>query len=244
MREVLHLDFNPTTIAWIGGLQARVANSSAPRIRERYKCWAAVGLGELALAIATRLAMIKQVEVLLQDRCSTLIREIAESGKVGSLLSDRSCYRTADEGLPFDICAAADCCLVEWRSLYEVLRKFAATFAKKILGTKIDDSHIDSVVEQAGIPIDWLDRLRKNRNLFVHQTAPWIALEVTSREPLECSIVIMKKNIADLDDAERIITDAELLEISNRLRHAVVAVRTWLEAQVEQLEETLNRNAG
>jgi len=244
MREVLHLDFNPTSTAWIGGLQSRVAHSSAPQIRERYQSWASVGLGELALAIATRLAMIMQVEVRLRERCSALVREIDESGKVESLLSNRSCYRTNDEGLPFDICAAADCCLVEWRSLYEVMRKFATTFAKKILGTKISDSQIDSVVEQAGVPIDWIDRLRKNRNLFVHQTAPWIALEVTNREPLECSIVIMKENIATLDDAEKIITEAELIEISNRLRHSVIAVRNWLETQVDQLEATLNRNAG
>ena len=235
MNEVLYLDFAPSSLAWIGGLQARMANSSCQQIRERYQSWTSAGLGEFALSIATRLAIVRRVEDRLLECRSALVRELSRSGELETHLASGSCYRPSDEGLLFDICAAVDSCFFEWRSLYEVVRKFATIFGKEILGTEFSEDQVVSVVEQAGVSIGWIDQLRKDRNHFVHQAAPWIALEITSREPLECSIVVMKENLATLEDVGKFVTEMELIDTSNRLRESVSAVRNWLEAQLMAL---------
>jgi hypothetical protein len=244
MREVLHLEFAPSSLAWIGGLQARMVNSSSQQVRERYQAWASVGLGEFALAIATRLAIIRRVEDRLLECRSALVRELSQSGKLETHLASESCYRPSDEGLLFDIYAAVDSCFFEWRSLYEVVRKFVTIFGKEILRKEISEAQVVSVIEQAGISISWIDQLRKDRNHFVHQAAPWIALEITSREPLGCSIVVMKENLATLEDVGKFVTEVELIETSNRLRESVIIVRNWLEAQIMALEATIDGGAG
>jgi hypothetical protein len=244
MSEVLHLKFDPPSVSWIGTLQTRLANSSSPRLRERYKTWKSVGLGELALAIATRLAIILRVEVRLREYRLALVHEIEESGRLEVHISNGSAYCPHDENIVFEICSAVDSCFFEWRSLYDVITKFTMTFAKEILGRDIGRPEIDKVVEQAGVPIHWIDRLRRNRNLFIHEKAPWIALEVMNRKPLECGIAVMKENLATLDDPKKYVTEAELVETSNRLRHSVVAIRSWLETQVVNLEATLNGSGG
>jgi hypothetical protein len=244
MREVLHLDFEPTSVAWIGQLQTRLANSSSPELRKRYVGWASVGLGELALAIATRIAIANRVEERLQECLAQLSHEVGQSGELDSLLGGNCAFHPRDEQLLFDICAGVDACFFQWRSLYEVLGKFATAFAKEILDTKISESQLVSVVQGAGVPVDWVSTVRENRKLFFHQTAPWIALEILTREPLRCGLVIMKENLSSFDDDEKFITEAELIEVSNGLRQAVIAVRGWLEAQVVALEEKLNASAG
>jgi hypothetical protein len=171
MSEILQIDFNPSSVAWIGGLQARVVQSPSPRLRERYKSWTTTDLGEIALAIATRLAIIMRVEDRLRNCCSALVREIEESGKLETHLTRNTCYEPSDQGLSFDICAATDSCLFEWKALYEVLAKFATTFGRRILGIRIKGSQIDSIIEQAGVPAGWISLLRDDRNWFAHQNS-------------------------------------------------------------------------
>jgi hypothetical protein len=123
MREILHLDFNPNSVAWIGGLRSRLANSSVPQLRKGYESWASFGLDELALAIATRLAIIRRVEERLRECLTALVYEIDQSAQLETLLTCNCCYQPSAGNLLFDICAAVDSCFFEGRSLYEVLGK-------------------------------------------------------------------------------------------------------------------------
>jgi len=243
MREVLHLDFNPGSVAWLGSLQSRVANSPSPELRKRYEAWSSAGLGELALAIATRLGIAKRVEERLRESITTLAREVEESGQLDSLIADSSCFRPSDEKVLFDICSGVDACFFEWRSLYEVLGKFAKTFAIEILHTEITEAQLKGAVSGSGVPIEWMELLRDNRKLFFHQTAPWIALEITSRKPLVLAILVMKENLSSFEDAEKFVTEAELVQASNGLRRAVDVVRDWLAEQVVTLERELAASA-
>lgn len=236
MPEVLHIEFNTTTVAWIGDLQARTANSLSRLVRDRYQSWAAVGLGELALAIATRLAIARRVESQLRESVTRLKDELVQSNNLDEVLAEGYCYRPSDEHLPFDICAAVDACFFEWRSLYEVVGKFATTYCQEILGVTVTELQLIAVVERAGVPTRWINPLRENRKHFFHQAAPWIGLEVRARRPFECSLVIMKENLSNLDDPTKYVSEAELVEVSNGLRNAVAAVRDWLKAKLQSLE--------
>lgn len=94
------------------------------------------------------------------------------------------------------------------------------------------------------MPTGWIDPLREHRKHFFHQTAPWIALEVTARNPLKCNLIIMKENLSSLDDPTTFVSEAELIEVRNGLRHAVVAVREWMKVQLDDLERAANGGAG
>jgi len=50
-----------------------------------------------------------------------------------------------------------------------------------------------------GHSFDWAEELRKYRASFFHETAPWIALEMTSRDFRRYELLILNENIADLE---------------------------------------------
>jgi len=237
MTELLHLDFDPSSIVWIADLQSRVHKSSSPLVRKRYESWATVGLYELTLAIATRLAMVRRVEDHLKESLTRLKDEVAQSDDLDALLEGRLCYRPSDQRILFDVCAGVDSCFFEWRSLYELVGKFARTFVKEMLHRHVTEAQLVEVVNQAGVPTKWIDALRENRKLFFHQMAPWIALQISARKPLECELVVMKENLHTLDDPARFVLERELIEVSTGLRQSVVAVREWLKRQLESTEQ-------
>lgn len=236
MKEVLHLEFSPQSVAWIGDLQASVRDSQSAKIQEAYLSWSKVGLGELALDIATRIAIVRRVEMRLQRGFEKLKGEIEESGDLDGLLASESVYRPADESVVFELCADVDSLYFEWRSLYELLGRFAKSFGKEILGAKISEAELREVVRNDGIPEDWIDSLAENRKLFFHQKAPWIALEIRSRRPLQCSLIVMKANFAEIGGGGSSVGHSELVATSVALTRAIIAVREWLKREVARVE--------
>lgn len=238
MREILHLHFNPTTVAWIGGLQAKLANSSCSKLRERYKSWCSVHLDELALAVATRLAICRRVEERLRHLLSSLTGEVEQSGRLEEVLSNGTCYQLQDEGLAFDICAAVDACFFEWRSLYEVFGLFVRIFSQKMLDKDITEADLLAAVQKAAaakkmnFPIAWIGMLRENRKLFFHQTAPWLVLEIIERHPLRCGIVVLTKNLTSFEEPDKFVVEEKLIEASIGLRQSIALAREWLENEV------------
>jgi hypothetical protein len=238
MSEVLHLGFNPSSNAWIGDLQTLSKRSSIPLVRERSDRWAEFRLGEISLAIATRLAIVTQIELRLQSQMTLLADEVRRSGKLDYLLDRFGAFHPESKSLVFEICAGVDACFFEWRSLYELLVKFAKVFCRRVLGIKLHDSKLTEILSSSGLPTNWVNRLKDHRELFFHETAPWIALEVLERSPLKCSFVIMKENLTVLDDPAKYVQEKELVIVSNALRGAVIAVREWLKRELQTLEET------
>lgn len=238
--EVLHLDFDTQHVAWLSPLQTRLRKSSADQLRQRYTRWGDTGLGDLALAIATRLAICDRVQQHLGKLMESLATELGQWDGLNEAIEERSCFRPSHPGMAFDICAAVDSLIAEFRALYElIVRQFAIVFMRQILKRKAREDDVLQAIQAAGVDVEWVDFIRDNRNFLLHLTAPWTALEVHQRDPLRVSLLVMKKNIAEFDDPTEFITTQQLVTSISGLREAVPVVRRWLEGQLEEVEAEL-----
>ena len=208
--EVLHLDYRPSTSHWVLLLQSRLQQSPSTVLRGRYHRWQEVGLSDLAMAVVTRLSLIVRVSVRLGELLQNLRDEIDASGEIDELLSGGYVYSPKDRRTFYDLCVAVDAFYFEFRSCYEIIGQFVTTFGREMLDRRITEEEIRAVLEKANLNTEWIEPVRDNRILFFHKTAPWIALQINQRKPLNCSVVVMKENIEELDDPDTYITQARI----------------------------------
>lgn len=238
--EVLHLDFDTNHVGWLSPLQTRLRNSSAEQLRQRYSRWRDVGLGDLAVAIATRLAIFDRVQLHLGRLLKSLEAELEQWDGLNEAIEESICFRPSRPGLTFDICAAVDSLIAEFRALYElIVKQFAIVFVRQILKRTVREDDVLEAIRAAGVNIEWVDFIRDNRNFLLHLAAPWIALEVHQRNPLQFSLLVMKKNIVEFDDPTEFITTQQLVTSIRGFREAVPVVRSWLEGLLEEVEAEL-----
>ena len=104
--------------------------------------------------------------------------------------------------MPFEIVADIDAWIFEFRSTYEILYAFVKEFSSRILDQKVNDQRVlKAILEAKRYHTDWIGFLNDERNCFIHQTAPWFAIEVTGGTP-QYEIVILKRNVHDLEHPE------------------------------------------
>ena len=138
----------------------------------------------------------------------------------------------------YDICDSVDSILFESRSAYEITGKFVGRFCEVILERPIKQADLIRVLTDAGHDVVWIKELQENRILFFHQTAPWIALEIKQRDPLQFELVVMKENLKDFDDPSKFITQSELSDIWDGYERSMVAIKEWLEGQIDGNERS------
>jgi len=241
--EVIHLDYRPGTAGWVLRLQSRLQASPSDVLRTRYSRWGEAGLADLAIAVATRLSLTLRVSFRLAELLKKLRDEIDASGDIDQLLTGGFVYSPKDARIFYDICVAVDAFYFEFRSSYEVLGRFVRTFGREILGRSITEHEILQVLEAANCNRDWIDPVRENRKLFFHETAPWIALEVHQRRPLECSVLVMKENLHEFDHPDKYVTQSHLVNTVTGFQQAVWAVFGWLGKEIDKSEAQTQSSA-
>jgi hypothetical protein len=237
--EILHLDYSPTSKVLVLPLQSRLQGSASPVLRERYSRWSEVGLAELGMAVSTRFTIAfivaRRLGKLLQD----LRDEIVASGKLNELLDGGYVYTPVDPMSLYEICGAVDAFFFEYRSCYEVIGKFICGFGKHILDRKISEEELIKALVDTGAKTHWIDPLRLNRILFFHNTAPWIALKVNKRDPFECSLIIMKRNLETFNNPDDYVVQPEIVETIEGFQVATWQLRDWLLKQIGDTERKL-----
>jgi len=212
MPAYLHLDFRPRSAWWIAQLQTKVRSSSED-VRQRYVTWAESGLGQLALALATKLEVRGRVAIRFRRLLQELLEEVDESQDLDHLLEGGYVFVPSEPGILYDICEVVDSVIFESRSAYEITGKFVQRFCEVILNRRIAEKDLRQVLSEAGQDTRWIEELRDSRILFFHNTAPWIALEVQERDPLQIQLIVMKENLHTFEDRTKFITQSELVDV-------------------------------
>ncbi len=233
MPEFLHLDFRPASAGWIAQLQTKARNSSSEEVRARYETWAESGLGELALALATKLEVRQRVARRFRELMQRLFEEVEDAEDIGHLLEGGYVFSPTDPGLLYDICDSVDSVLFESRSAFEITGKFVVRFCDVILNRGVTQEDLIRVLNDAGHDVSWVEELRGNRILFFHETAPWIALEIQEREPLQFQLLVLKENLKDFDDPSKFITQSELSDVWDGYENSMTVIKEWLEAEID-----------
>jgi hypothetical protein len=193
-------------------------------------------MAESGIAVSTRLMLVSRAIARLTELEKQLCEEIEKSERLDALLEGGYVYTPEDSGSPYDICLAIDALLAECLSLFEVIRSFTVRFCRRILHKKMSEEKFDALLIELGYGGEWLETLAQARNFFLHESAPWPAVQVHNREPLKCELVVLKSNVRDLTDPSTFISKRQLVEITRGLAAAVRGLHQWLSEAITQAE--------
>ncbi|HUY18062.1 MAG TPA: hypothetical protein VMV15_02445 [Candidatus Binataceae bacterium] len=199
-------------------------------------------MGEAAIALSTKIHLV-QISV---DRLERDIKDLdaALSTKTGQIdkciaRKPRPALVLPDEAVAYRLVASLDAFLYEARSTYEMLRAFVLNFTRHILKQRCGEREAERTLKEAMIAgahsFEWAEVLRGERATFFHGTAPWIAMEITTRQPRHYELLILKETVADLEKNPKYTKFQEYRRIWVGLKHCQADVERWAVAKLDEL---------
>ena len=219
---------------------SKLGQAGSPAAQEILRRWREE-LGEVAGAIATRNRVVEVAAQRVDRALKVLVDELTtDKANVEICIQAGVAYQLPNE-LPFALVADLDSFLFEARSAYELTVKFIWIFLRD-LGSpkgrpKPHELHILISAEIAARNGEtaWIEDLRKNRHAFIHDTAAWPALRVTSIETLTGELVLLTRNVTLLDDPSSYVSLHVFREIYRGFCAAFGPIEAWLSAEIDSL---------
>jgi len=90
-----------------------------------------------------------------------------------------------------------------------------------------------SALAAAGVPTDWIDALRKDRDLTAHETALWCDLRKTNDEPRSYEVLITEVHSVD---PEKYHPLSQYTEVYSEFHKSLEKLRKWLYEQIDAAE--------
>jgi hypothetical protein len=216
---------------------SRLLNSSSPRLRAAFEQWSDTPLKELGFAITTRMHMLGLCIRRLNTQVSKLRDEVASDPiQREDSLSAGTAFALKDQQLPYELLLDMDSFLFETRSLYEIMGSFLAELFRTLFDRNLMESDVKSILEAADIDTRWVDELRRNRILFFHKTAPWIAVRVEG-EDTNCDPVLLKRQVITFDDPDTFVEFAGLREIYDGFINSITELHRFILEQIRLHEQ-------
>lgn len=181
-------------------------------------------LRNLGLHVSTRLNILPCVVKRLNSNTNLLYEKAKEHDLEYVFTEEKSGYTfRVDNNLIYPLLADIDALLFELNSACELMKSLFALLRshvdqpipKKQLGRTIKD-----VLKQCGQNADWFKMLGKHRNFFMHEGAPYIAVDL-SNEPAKLDLLIMKENVTAFADPDRFVSLSEI----NHIVHGFIAAK-------------------
>lgn len=188
-------------------------------------------LSELGLHISTRLNLLPRVVERVNRGAYKLYAAVANCAPNHEFTRD-------SEGVAFDVhddekyelLADLDLLLFEFHSACELMvRLFEQlhTYVGKAMPATSVGKSIQSVLKSGGQDPAWFAVLGTNRNFFIHEGAPYIAVDV-SKAPDDYDILIMKENLKTFDERDKFIKLSEVNEMVQGFRGSRSIVQSYL----------------
>ena len=198
-------------------------------------------MGDLALSLSTKLAMLPVANGRLTESLTSLGKHLNDEPEVVACIREGAGYRVRDERVLWEVLVSLDCFLFETYSTFQILDSFIVRFSRSILGQNIKggkEGEAIKVLAQKTGNVGWLDELRESRHLFSHEAAPWIALEVTKRNPFDFELLVLKRAGEDSSDPSIHLHMDQCREIWSGLKSALRILHAWVNEQIEGVERS------
>ncbi len=171
---------------------------------------------QLGLSISTRLDMLPRIVHRINEEVADVYKAI-EAHSTDHIFTIRKdgCALDIDEDLKFNLLIDIDSLLFELNSVCELMTNLffeLYTHAGKKLDKKKVGLIIKKVIEGSGISSDWFIDLDEHRNFFMHEGAPYFAVDI-SKDQRKFDLLIMKENIKNFDDHSKFIKLSEINKI-------------------------------
>jgi len=179
----------------------------------------------------------------LQSLLDQLGKEVADLKDLDECIEKQAGCVPKDGQLPYRLLSSIDAFIYEFRSTYEIVGKFLVAFSAKILGSQLTELQVTSLLRESGISDAWVADLADQRKLFFHNTAPWIAVKIASRHPLTCELLILRRNVRDLDGSPDVIEFDRVKAVQTGLVAAMRRLQAWLIDRVAEVDTEMLRDS-
>ena len=238
MQDYIFFDFRPR-ITWLYPIWNALNVTTNKTLREARSKGDATALGDRAIAVATKLAILGMVVGRFNSDYSKLLKLAAddaariqvnrETGTVWSLVNER---------LAYELLADIDAFIFEARSTYEILGKFLVTFYKVIFNQVLTEEDLRAIFRDGGFDVEWTALLRDERILFFHETAPWLALKFDDAKSVSPELLIVRGNVKTLDDPESFVRLADYNGVYSGLANGLGKLQRHILAEIDRYEKS------
>ncbi len=241
--EFMHIDWYAPSAGGITSLWTRLNQSSSLTLRGRAENLQGTETSELALAFITKLEMLREIVGRLDEEIRQLNDSVANdaSGEVDKCIAEEWVYTLPDPRLPFRVLADLDSFLYQTKSACEVMAGFAMALFRDILGKrpgiKAVKKEFIQFLSDASVDMGWYTSLEKLRNLFIHNTAPWLAVKRISDQPVRFDLVLLKKNVRTFDNPDEWVELDEYRKIHSGFTESLPVYLQWLRVHIEEFEK-------
>ena len=168
---------------------------------------------QLGLSISTRLDMLPRIVSRINNEVEeiyTLVKN--HDGKNISTPYSEGYAFNIDNNLIYNLLTDIDSLFFELNSVceimtnlfYELYTNVGRQIKRKNVGKKIKE-----IIEATGNSSIWFQNLASHRNFFIHEAAPYFAVDITKGSG-NFDLLIMKENIKTFEDKSKYINMSEL----------------------------------
>lgn len=171
---------------------------------------------QLGLSISTRLDMLPRIVNRINDEVTKVYKATKAHKKEHIFTKHKEGYTfDIEENLKFNLLIDIDSLLFELNSVCELMTSLFFVlythFGKHIKKEKVGQI-IKGVLESAGKPSDWFQELDNQRNFFMHEGAPYFAVDISGGSG-KYDLLIMRENIKFFNDHSKFIKLSEINSI-------------------------------
>ena len=240
--EHLHIAYLPST-GYVHPILNALSESSAPEAAAAIHGWTSAGVGQLAVALSTKLVLLSIAQRRLGQALSVLRSAAMRAPDALLGIEEGKSVMLADRDLVYETLVDLDSFVFEFRSGYEILGKFVIGMYR-LLGKKApSESDLQSHLESRGIPTAWIGVLRERRIVHFHSTPPWIVFEVLSKAPLELTEIVTAGPSMRPEDIASGLPLKGLVDIHEGMARALQALQDRMIEEVRALRADPERSA-
>ncbi len=186
---------------------------------------------QLSLHLSTRLAMLPVIFRRVNQGIEQLKTVIAGRESRHEWTQERAGYAfPIPQDLQYSLLVDLDALLFELNASCELLRRFFALLHQHS-GRAIPETQLGQelrrIIKAAGQDARWFVRLDVHRNFFMHNGAPYFAVDL-SNAPERYDLLIMKEDLQAFEDETKFVRLSELRDIVEGFEHSKRALQEYL----------------
>lgn len=156
---------------------------------------------ELGLALTIKLSTLPRVVSRVNDDIRAMFEQCENHEEKNIFSQDKHGVAfSVNDDLKYQIIADIELLLFEIKSSSELMTNFMMEIYKAV-GIEIKDNDvgkvIKNIIEESGLDPMWFVSLSDHRNFFIHEGAPYLAIDVSNGKG-NYDLIIMRENIVDL----------------------------------------------
>ena len=236
-KRIVHICYPSPASGWVLRLLSGIHASPSAAIKERLSQNWESRLSEVALAVSSKIEIVGASARRVNDAVHRISAEVQQrNGELEDLIGTDGCLSIMRPGQLIETLLDIESFLFEMHSALEITECFLKLFRRFIL------SHAGARQETlplcfTSLEIDqsWFDRLNIARNLFSHQIAPWLALDIQTLDPCRFDLILLKRNVIIPDHSDYFHFD-ECRGMYRGYFNAMERLHTWLLSEIGRCE--------